>query len=101
MAHFKTAHSQKILPLDVKVTEELKVGDLVKFTAGTPATIAKVASLSEATHMVALSDETIGGNFVPTDRKIYAPSDKVAASGTAVKKVGLYPLFDKADVIED
>lgn len=100
MAHFKTAHSQKILPLDVKVTAELVVGDLVVFTAGTPASIAKASSLAAATHMVALSDETVGGNFVPTDMKNYAPSNKVAASTTA-KKVGLYPLFDKADVIED
>ena len=100
MAHFRTAQSQKILPLDVKVTAELKVGDLVKLTAGTPASIAKAASLAEATHMVALSDETIGGNYVHTDLRNYAPSDKVAASTTA-KKVGLYPLFDKADVIED
>ena len=56
------------------------------------------STVDAATHIVALSDETIGGGYVATDRKIYAPSDKVAAS-TVAKKVGLYPIFDKGDVI--
>ena len=99
MAEFKTAHSQHILPLDVKVAAELKVGDMVTYTANTN-TIAKAAGLDTATHIVALSDETIAGGYIHTDDKIYAPSDKVAASTSAVKKVGLYPIFDKGDIIE-
>ena len=99
MAHFKTAQSQHILPLDVKVAAELNVGDMVKYTADTN-TIAKASSLDDATHIVALSDETIGGGYIHTDDKIYAPSNKVAAS-TTVKKVGLYPIFDKGDIIVD
>jgi hypothetical protein len=97
MAEFKTAHEQHILPLDVIVAAELKVGDLVTYTAGTNK-IAKASTVDAATHIVALSDETIGSGNVATDRKIYAPSDKVAAS-TVAKKVGLYPIFDKGDVI--
>lgn len=97
MAEFKTAHEQHILPLDVIVAAELTVGDLVTYTASTNK-IAKASTIDAATHIVALSDETIGGGRVATDRKIYAPSDKVAAS-TVAKKVGLYPIFDKGDVI--
>ena len=98
MAEFKTAKGQHILPLDVKVSAALVVGDLVTYNASTN-TIAKANSLDAATHIVALSDETIGGGHVRTDRKNYAPSDAVAASTTAAKKVGLYPIFDKGDVI--
>lgn len=98
MAHFKTAHDQHILPLDVKVAVELNVGDLVKYTASTN-TIAKATGLDDATHIIALSDETIAGGFIRTDDKIYAPSTKVAASTGATKKVGLYPIFDKGDII--
>jgi hypothetical protein len=98
MAEFKTAHGQHILPLEVKVAEELTVGDLVTYTAGTN-TIAKASGLDTATHIVALSDETIGGNYVHTDDKVYNPSYKVAASATTAKRVGLYPIFDKGDVI--
>lgn len=104
MAHFRTAADQYILPVDTKVAVDLNVGDLVVLTpadGATPANLTKASTLAAATHMVALSDETIGGNYVPTDRKNYAPSDKVAASTTQPKRVGLYPLFDKADVIVD
>lgn len=97
MAQFKTAKGQHILPLDVKVSAALVVGDLVTYTAGNE-TIAKATGLDTATHIVALSDETIGGGYVRTDNKNYAPSDAVAAS-TTKKKVGLYPIFDKGDVI--
>ena len=98
MAEFRTAYSQHILPLDVIVSAALVVGDLVTYTASTN-TIAKAANLSAATHIVALSDQTIAGGYVSTDIKNYASSDTVAASTTA-KKVGLYPIFDVNDVIE-
>jgi hypothetical protein len=98
MAEFKTGKGQYILPMSVKVAAELAVGDLVTYAADTN-TISKATSLNAATHIVALSDETIGGGYVHTDDKIYAPSDKVAASTTTPKKVGLYPIFNKGDVI--
>lgn len=103
MAHFRTGYQQHVLPIDATVAVELKVGDLVTVTpanGSTPAAIAKASSLANATHMIALTDETMNGKYIPTDNKNYAPSDKVAASATA-KKVGVYPLFDKADVIVD
>ena len=98
MAHFRTGKDQYVLPLDAKVAVELRVGDLVKYTASTN-TIAKASGLDDATHIVALSDETVAGGYIHTDDKNYAPSDKVAASASVKKKVGLYPIFDKGDVI--
>ena len=99
MAHFKTGKDQYIVVVDAKVSTTLTVGDLVIFTAGNPNTVAASSNgLTTATHIVALSDEAVGGNYVPTDKKDYAPSNTVASSTTA-KKVALYPLFDKADVI--
>lgn len=100
MAHFRTGHDQYVLTLDAKVGADLVVGDLVTYTASTN-TFAKASSLDAATHMIALSDMTIGGNYVPTDKKNYAPSDTVAKSASVAKKVAVYPLFDKADVIVD
>lgn len=103
MAHFKTGYQQYVITLEVTVAAELKVGDLVVLTpasGSTPASIAKATNLSNATHMIALTDETMSNGHVSTDMKNYAPSGKVAAS-TSVKKVGAYPLFDKADVIID
>lgn len=103
-AHFRTGKDQYILPLDVKVSAELTVGELVTLsndtiTAASGSTAA--AQLSAATHIVALSDETVGGGYIATDSKTYAPTGKVAASTTTTKKVGLYPLFNKSDVIVD
>lgn len=103
MAHFRTGYQQYVLPVDATVAVDLVVGDLVVITpadGSKPAAIAKASTLAAATHMIALTDETMNGKYVPTDTKNYAPSNKVAAS-TAVKKVSVYPLFDKADVIVD
>jgi hypothetical protein len=101
MAQFKTGKDQYVVVVDAKVTGDHVTGDLVILTPAngtTPASIAKAGTLAAATHMIALSDETLEGNYVRTDKKNYAPTGTVAAS-TAVKKVALYPLFDKADVI--
>jgi hypothetical protein len=103
MAHFRTGYQQYVLPVDATVAVDLVVGDLVVITpadGSKPAAIAKASTLAAATHMIALTDETMNGKYVPTDTKNYAPSNKVTASTTA-KKVGVYPLFDKADVIVD
>lgn len=101
MAQFRTAANQYILPVEATVAVDLVVGDLVVLTPGTPNAIKKATGLSDATHMVALTDETIGGygSYVPVDQKIYKPTDKVAASTATPKKVGLYPIFDKNDII--
>ena len=98
-AHFRTAADQHILPIDATVAKDFVVGDLVVLTPGTPNAITEAASLAAATHMIALTDETVGGSYVPVDMKIYKPSNIVKASTTVAKRVGLYPLFDKNDVI--
>ena len=130
MAEFRTAHSQKILPLEVAVVgtvnEGVEVtasnrkaaicyGDFVKFTPanGTkPAYIEKATSAQvaakEATHIVALTDQVFG--HIPVEYADYrrsplvgatvAASSSVAAS-TPVKKVGLYPIFEWGDIIAD
>lgn len=115
-AHFRTGKDQYILPLDVNVVgtagKVLPVGTLVTLTAANgsvPASIAEASTIAAATHMIALSDDAIGGGYVDTDLKNYAPSEGVKTTITAtsgstsatVKKVGLYPLFDKADVVLD
>ena len=104
MAHFRTAASQYVLPIEATVAVDLVPGDLVVLTpanGATPAAIAKATSLTQATHMIALTDETIGGGYIPVDMKIYKPTDKVAASPSVAKRVGLYPIFDKNDIIVD
>ena len=127
MAEFRTAHSQKILPLDVAVkgtvTEGTKVtaanrkaaicyGDFVVLTPAsgsvpayiTKATAAQVAAKT-ATHIVALTDQVFG--HFNTEVADYTRSELVGATGTTisastpVKKVGLYPIFDWGDIIKD
>ena len=95
-AQFRTAADQYVLPVEATVAKDFVVGDLVVLSNGA---ITEASSLTAATHMIALTDETVGGNYVPVDMKVYKPSNKVAASTTNKKRVGLYPLFDKNDVI--
>lgn len=99
MAHFRTAAGQYILPIDATVAVELVPGDLVVLTPGTPNAITKATGLTDATHIVALTDETVGGSYVSVDLKNYKPTGKVAASTSTPKRVGLYPIFDKNDII--
>lgn len=136
MAEFKTAHLQRMVPLDVAVIGTIAVGtavtsanraaaiccgDLVTLTAAgvdsssraVPAYITKAASLAAATHMIALTDMTINNVHVPTDLRDYRSSELVGVTRAAVaeatpilytdvvKKVGLYPLFDKDDIVLD
>lgn len=129
MAEFKTARFQAIVPMDVAVVGTVasgtKVtalnrksaickGDFVKLVPAASgvsayivkATAAEVAAKT-ATHIVALTDQTIADRYVPTDVGDYASSDLVgatastAAAGMPVKKVGLYCIFDWADIIAD
>ena len=132
MAQFKTAYLQRMVPVDavvvgsvnegVAVTSENRKaaicrGDFVVYTAPTatvPASITKATqaqvTAKTATHIVALTDMTIGDGHVPTDVKDYRPSELVGATkATAaaagdealVKKVGLYPIWDWADIVQD
>ena len=121
MAQFRTAYLEAVVPVDVEVVgtisnptrkQAICKGDLVKLTPATATVngyIEKAKSINEATHIVALTDMTISGGHVKTEAKNYKPSSIVAATvATAptgltgeLKKVGLYPIFDKADVIAD
>lgn len=131
MAEFRTAYLQAMVPFDVAVTgtvaEETAItaanrkaailrGDLVTLTPATstrPGYIAKAAALAAATHMVALTDMTIGGGHAATDLQDYRSSELIGATRAVVsvgapilatdtvKKVGLYPLWDKNDIILD
>ena len=92
-------------------------GDFVVYkpaTATVPASITKATqtqvTAKTATHIVALTDMTISDGHVPTDVKDYRPSELVGATkATAaaagdealVKKVGLYPIWDWADIVQD
>lgn len=114
---FKTGKDQRVVVLDVKVSTAMKLGELVTYTASTN-TISTAGSatkntlalaLADATHMIALTDKTVGGipgevfpgsiqeaaKLATTDFNVVA-----ATSGSATKKVGLYPLFDKSDIVE-
>jgi hypothetical protein len=122
MAEFKTAQSQYVLVLDVNVEgtvenptrkQAIYRNDLVTLVpaAGTtPAYIKKASSLNAATHMIAHTDQTVGSvDHIHTEVGNYASSEIVAAtvaSGAAgekatIKKVGVYPLFEKGDIILD
>lgn len=98
MAHFKTGYLQKEQVLDVKVAAALKVGDLVAVANGS---MSKAASLANAQYIVAQSDMTMEYGHVPVERGNWAYSDVVAATtGTDTKKVAVYYIYDKSDVIE-
>lgn len=130
MAEFKTAHSQLTLPLDVVVVGTVTAGtevtaanrkaaicrgDFVVLTPASgvvPAYITKATgaqvTAKTATHIVALTDQTIGAGHVRTDEMNYKPSELVGAQvttapsgATTTKKVGLWPIFDWGDVIPD
>lgn len=100
MAHFKTAYGQREIIVDAKVTVACKVGDYVKLdTSVTPNTLAK-STIANATHIVAQSDMTLEYGHIPVESRDYRYSPNVATS-TAVKKVALFQIIDKSDIIPD
>ena len=132
MAQFKTAYLQRMVPVDAVVVGSVNEGVAVTstnrkaaicrgdFVVYTPATATVPASVTKATqaqvtgktatHIVALTDQTISDGHVPTDFKDYRPSELVGATkATAaaagdealVKKVGLYPIWDWGDIVQD
>ena len=98
MAHFKTAYLQREIVMDVKVTKDLKVGDLVELSlvGNEPDEIAP-AELSAATHIIAQSDMTM--NRKDYTQHTYEYSDKVAASTVNKKKVAVYAIVEVEDVV--
>ena len=130
MARFKTGYLQRMIPIDGVVVGTVTAdpvtatnrqaailrGDFVVVTPATvtvPAIIQKATQAQvnnrTATHFVALTDMTIAGGKVPTDLKDYRPSNLVAAQvataptnfATPNKKVGLYPIWDWNDIVQD
>lgn len=131
MAEFKTAYLQRAVPVDVNVVGTVNEGvtvtssnrkaailrnDFVIYTPATgtvngyikKATQAQVDA-KQATHIVALSDMTIGDGHVATELKNYASSELVGAQmstapenkSTPTKKVALYPIWDYSDIVQD
>ena len=97
--HFKTAHSQREIVLDVKVTADMTVGTLVNLTgSGDTATITAATSetVTAGQYIVAQSDMTIGRRDYTVHEFVY--SDKVKAS-TELKKVAVYRVNDPSDIL--
>lgn len=110
MAKFKTAYLQKEITVDAAVIGSgLVVGSMITLTPATatlPISIAAAVSLASATHIIAQSDMTQEYGHVPVERRSYAPSTAVAATysgqlaaSSPVKKVALFVLIDKTDII--
>ena len=98
MAHFKTGWMQKEQVLDVKVAADLKVGDMVTLNTSTN-TIAKTTDKATAQYIVAQSDMTMEYGHIPVEQHDHRYSDVVAASTSATKKVAVFYITDKSDVI--
>lgn len=134
MAEFKNAYLQHMVPVDVVVVGTVNEGTTVTsanrkaaicrndFVVYTPATASLPAYITKATaaqvtaktatHIVALTDQTIANGHVATDLKDYRSSELVGATNAAapssatpafdkVKKVGLYPIFNWDDIVAD
>ena len=97
-AYFKTGLDQREIVMDVKVSADVKVGNLVTLTGtGSSATIAAASSGTPTAgqYIVAQSDMTMGKRDYSTHEFVY--SDVVKAS-TALKKVALFRVNDPSDV---
>ena len=99
MAHFKTGWMQKEQVLDVKVSEDMKVGDMAALNEDGE-TLDKTSSLAAADYIIAQSDETMEYGHVPVEHRNYGYSDKVAQSSSK-KKVAVYFIIDESDIILD
>ena len=97
-AHFKTAYLQREIVLDTKVKEKLIVGALCKTGESG---LEGVSTIEEAEYLVAQSDMTLEKGHVPVELRDYRYSPDVAASAVAEKKVAVFQLYDKNDVVLD
>lgn len=104
-AQFKTALGQREIVLDTKVTADMVVGQVCKFTPGAtvdanslaPTTVAPVAG----DYIVAQSDMTMEYGHVPVENRDYRYSPKVAASTSKIKKVAVFKITDIGDVYSE
>lgn len=120
--HFITAYLQREIPLDVAVVTPVgqanfRVGELVVLEpadSDTPAYLHAAVGddaatvLTNATHIIAQSDTTLGYGHVPIENRDYKYSDTVAPTltdgavpngDTPTKHVALYAITDKNDII--
>ncbi len=120
--HFITAYLQREIPVDIAVvaadtTKKFRVGELVTLEpadSDAPAYL-HVASgddaatvLTNATHIIAQSDMTLGYGHAKVENGDYRYSDEVAPTITdgkvpnaasETKKVALFAIMDKNDII--
>lgn len=119
---FITAYLQREIPVDVAVVTpagqtHFRVGELVVLEpadSDTPAYLHVAAGddaatvLTNATHIIAQSDMTMGNGHVPVENRDWTYSDKVMPtltggavpnSATPTKHVALYAITDKNDII--
>ena len=113
LGSFETAYLQREVPEDVVVKSDshLVVGQMVKLANHTITTLSAgtvPAARDEATHIVAQSDMTMEYGHVPVENRDYKYSDEVAATiaaagpvaaSTPTKKVALFAITDKDDLI--
>lgn len=121
--HFKTAYLQREIPMDVPVVtpvgrDYFRVGELVTLEpadSNTPEYVhiaqgsdAKTA-LTNATHIIAQSDVSLISH-IPVERRDYTYSDAVyptltggatPTSTTETKRIALFAITDKHDIIVD
>jgi hypothetical protein len=96
-AQFKTALGQHEIVLDCKVSADMVVGQVCKYTAATNTLAASTAEAVAGDYIIAQSDMTMEYGHVPVENRDYRYSPKVAAS-TAVKKVAVFKVTDVGDV---
>lgn len=127
MAQFRTGRFQATVPLNVAVIGTVNEGADVKsnrkaaicrndFVVLTPAAGGKPAYIEKATaaqvtaktatHIVALTDQTVGGPERiaignDTVSELVGATGSAIATNTPTKKVGLYPIWDWNDIIPD
>lgn len=99
-AQFKTAYDQREIPMEAKVSEELTVGALCTYTSSTN-TFAGAETVAAATHIIAQSDMTLEYGHIPVELRDYKYSPIVAASPANTKRVAVFEIKDKYDVVLD
>ena len=96
-AQFKTALGQHEIVFDSKVSADMVVGQVCKYTASTNTFTPTTAAPVEGDYIVAQSDVTMYSH-VPVENMNYKYDPKVAASTSANKKVAMFKITDINDV---
>ena len=97
-AQFKTALGQHEIVLDAKVSAEMVVGQVCKYTASTNTLAPTTAAPVEGDYIIAQSDMTMEYGHVPVENRDYRYVPKVAASTSVTKKVAVFKITDINDI---